>query len=186
MELADAQYPAGYFDMVILWHVLEHLKHPDQTIREIRRILKPGGTLVVAVPNFSSWQARWAGENWFHLDLPRHLFHFPFAALRQLAEDRGFEFRSAHHFSLRQNPFGWVQSAMNRVPFLPRNGIYSLLLRSSTTRFSWPTRMILVAAFVLGMPLGLMLSLAATLFRQGASVHVVWRRDPERHPPETP
>ncbi len=172
--------------MVVLWHVFEHLKHPDQTIEEIHRILKPGGKLIIAVPNFSSWQARWAGEHWFHLDLPRHLFHFPLSALRRLVEDRGFEYLSAHHFSLRQNPFGWVQSAMNRLAFLPRNALYSLLLRSSETRFKFPMRTALLAAFVLGMPFALGLSIMAALFRQGASVHVVWRKPLEPHPPETP
>jgi SAM-dependent methyltransferase len=183
-ELADAQYPAGFFDMVIVWHVLEHLKHPDQVIEEIRRILKPGGTLIISVPNFSSWQARWAGENWFHLDLPRHLFHFPLPALRRLAEDRGFEYESAHHFSLRQNPFGWVQSMLNRFGSLPRNALYSMLLRSSGARFPRLTRAGLLAAFVLGMPIGLALSIVAAVFRQGASVHVVWKRSLESHPPE--
>jgi 2-polyprenyl-3-methyl-5-hydroxy-6-metoxy-1,4-benzoquinol methylase len=185
-ELAEAQYPNGFFDMIVLWHVLEHLKHPDKTIEEIHRILKPGGKLIIAVPNFSSWQAKWAGENWFHLDLPRHLYHFPLEALRRLVEERGFEYRSAHHFSLRQNPFGWVQSAMNRLAFLPRNALYSLLLKSSEAKFSPMSRAALLAAFVLGMPLGLGMSITAALCRRGASVHVVWRKTSEGHPPETP
>ena len=66
--------------------------------------------LIVAVPNFSSWQARWAGAAWFHLDLPRHLFHFPLPALRRLLEECGLACRSEHHFSLRQNPFGCALS----------------------------------------------------------------------------
>ncbi|MEZ6127185.1 MAG: class I SAM-dependent methyltransferase [Planctomycetaceae bacterium] len=185
-ELADAAYPAEHFDMVILWHVLEHLKHPDRTIMEIHRILKPGGRLILAVPNFSSWQAKWAGENWFHLDLPRHLFHFPLSGLRRMVEDRGFEYRSAHHFSLRQNPFGWIQSAMNRLTFLPRNALYSFLLRSREHRLSWPTRIALMSVFLLGMPVGLGLSVIAAVFRRGASVHVVWTRSVESHPSETP
>jgi SAM-dependent methyltransferase len=185
-ELAEAEYPAGYFDMVVVWHVLEHLKHPEQIVAEIHRILKPGGKLIIAVPNFSSWQARWAGENWFHLDLPRHLYHFPFSGLRRLVEDRGFDYRSAHFFSLRQNPFGWVQSAMNRLSFLPRNALYSLLLRSKGSRFGWRMRIGLLAAFLFGMPLGVGLSILSAAFRRGATVHVVWQRDGEPHPPETP
>ena len=128
-SLADAAYPAAYFDEVVIWHVLEHLHDPKAALLEARRILRPGGRLVVAVPNFSSLQARWAGAAWFHLDLPRHLWHFPLAALRRLLSDCGFEVRSEHHFSLRQNPFGWLQSALNRVPGLPRNGLYTLLQR---------------------------------------------------------
>ena len=113
-ELDQAGYPAECFDEVIIWHVLEHVLDPRGTFREIHRILKPGGRLIVAVPNYSSLQARWSDAAWFHLDLPRHLFHFPLEGLRRLLVDTGFTPRSEHHFSLRQNPFGWVQSALNK------------------------------------------------------------------------
>ena len=128
-RLADAGFDACFFDEVVIWHVLEHLADPRETLAEARRILRPGGRLVVAVPNFSSAQARWSGAAWFHLDLPRHLFHFPVSALRELVEATGLEIESEHHFSLRQNPFGWIQSALNLWPGLPRNGLYRLLHR---------------------------------------------------------
>ena len=128
-NLAEAGYPSSYFDQVLIWHVLEHLEQPRETLDEVRRILRPGGRLVVAVPNFASRQAEWSGAAWFHLDLPRHLYHFPLAALRRLLDETGFEPISDHHFSLRQNPFGWVQSALNRVAWLPHNGLYTLLHR---------------------------------------------------------
>ena len=114
-DLAAAGYPSSYFDQVLIWHVLEHLEQPRETLEEVRRILRPGGRLVVAVPNLASRQAAWSGAAWFHLDLPRHLYHFPLAALRRLLDETGFEPVSDHHFSLRQNPFGWIQSALNRV-----------------------------------------------------------------------
>jgi len=128
-RLADAGFDAKSFDQVIIWHVFEHLDDPAATLAEIFRILKPGGRLVIAVPNFGSAQARWTGAAWFHLDLPRHLFHFPASALRRLLERSGFEVVSEHHFSLRQNPFGWIQSVMNRFGGLPRNGLYAQLYR---------------------------------------------------------
>ena len=125
--LAEAGYEAERFDEAIIWHVLEHLHDPRATIAEAHRVLKRAGRLVVAVPNFESVQARWTGPAWFHLDLPRHLHQFPLSALRLLLESTGFEVVSEHHFSLRQNPFGWVQSWLNRIPRLPRNGLYTLL-----------------------------------------------------------
>jgi len=78
-SLGDAGYEAGFFDQVVIWHVLEHVADPRGTLEEVARILRPGGRLIVAVPNFSSAQARWTGAAWFHLDLPRHLYHFPLA-----------------------------------------------------------------------------------------------------------
>jgi SAM-dependent methyltransferase len=175
-DLAAADYPAEHFHTVIVWHVLEHLRNPQEVLLEIARILKPGGRVIVAVPNYSSIQARWAGSAWFHLDLPRHLFHFPIAGLRQLLETCGFECRSEHHFSLRQNPFGWIQSTLNRCAWLPRNGLYVLLQRRNAKerpRLPLNTRLTLYAALVLLIAPALILTLIATAMRSGATVHVV-------------
>lgn len=176
-DLHDANYPSGHFDQVIIWHVLEHVSDPRGTIEEIHRILKPGGETVVAVPNFSSLQARWSGPAWFHLDLPRHLYHFSAAGLAKLLETSGFLVESAHYFSLRQNPFGWVQSALNKLARVPRNALYELLHKRNgdQQRLSWLTRLALYAAFVVGMPIALLLEIVAALFRTGATVHVVAR-----------
>lgn len=172
-SLAEARYPGRYFDSVVLWHVLEHLPDPRETLLEIRRIMRRGARLAVAVPNFSSIQSRWAGPAWFHLDLPRHLYHFPRHGLERLLADCGFECVSEHHFSLRQNPFGWVQSALNKIPQLPRNGLYTLLKRGSRSggsSFDDSTRKWLKLAYAAGMPLALGASVLETLFRSGASI----------------
>ena len=113
------------------------------------------------------------------LDLPRHLYHFPLDALRHLLRVTGFEVESEHHFSLRQNPFGWIQSALNRCTSLPRSGLYTLLQRrgpSSDSPFASRTRWTLLSCLVIGAPLALLASLMATLARSGATVHLVARR----------
>jgi len=181
-QLGDAGYAPGFFDEVIIWHVLEHLPDPRVALREVHRVLAPGGRLIVAVPNFSSWQARWSGAAWFHLDLPRHLYHFPLEALCRLLRDVGFEIDEVHHFSLRQNPFGWIQSALNRVSALPRNGLYTLLHRRARREpppYDVATRALLMLLFLLAGPLALALSLIETFGRSGATVHVVARRPHE-------
>lgn len=181
-SLAAARFPAGEFDEVILWHVLEHVPNPRATLQEVHRLLRPDGTLIVAVPNASSWQARWAGPAWFHLDAPRHLYHFPLDALKQLLDSTGFRCVSEHHFSLRQNPFGWIQSVLNRLPWLPRNGLYSLLYRQqaapSAAPFPWWIRVQLSAFFAILAPWAVLLSLIAAGCRQGATVHLVATRNP--------
>jgi len=177
-DLRDVGYPEASFEQVILWHVLEHLRDPAGTIAEIRRILRPGGRLVVAVPNFGSLQARWAGPAWFHLDPPRHLHHFPVSALEALVEAADFRVLSRHHFSLRQNPFGWVQSALNRRVDLPPNALYALLQRGplpEAVSLDAATRRRLLLFYLLGMPVGLALSVGAALLRSGATVHLVCR-----------
>jgi SAM-dependent methyltransferase len=177
-ELADARYPDALFDEVIIWHVLEHLSDPRGTLIEIRRILKPGGRLIVAVPNYSSLQSRWSGPAWFHLDLPRHLYHFPLAGLRRLLMDTGFSPTSEHHFSLRQNPFGWVQSALNKNKRLPRNGLYTLLKSrpDAAPRYAiWP-RIIFRLAYWFGMPMACAMSVFDSVVRSGASICIVSER----------
>lgn len=177
--LEAAGYPDAYFDQVIVWHVLEHLPDPRETLAAVHRVLKPGGRLVVAVPNFSSLQSRLTGAAWFHLDLPRHLYQFPLDGLKQLLERSGFEVGPAHHFSLRQNPFGWIQSLLNKLSFLPRNGLYVLLHRrgpKSVKPYTARTRACLWLFLVLGIPLAVCLSLLETALRSGATVHVVSHR----------
>jgi len=180
-RLAEAGYSAASFDEVLIWHVLEHLADPRRTLEEAHRILRPGGRLVVAVPNLSSLQARWMGAAWFHLDLPRHLFHFPLAALRTLLQDVGFEVASEHHFSLRQNPFGWIQSLLNFFPRLPRNGLYTLLHRRAPSQpppFDERTRRWLWFWLLVGSPLAVAMTICETMLRSAATVHVVAHRLP--------
>lgn len=175
-RLENAGYPDAYFDGVIIWHVLEHVRDPRRTLETIRRILRPGGRLIVAVPNFGSPQARWSGPAWFHLDLPRHLHHFPLTALRRLLGRTGFGISSEHHFSLRQNPYGWLQSWQNQRADLPRNGLYTLLYRRSAGEappFDATTRRRLLTGFALTAAPALAATFAETALRKGGTVHVV-------------
>jgi 2-polyprenyl-3-methyl-5-hydroxy-6-metoxy-1,4-benzoquinol methylase len=178
-NVADAGYEESTFDEVIIWHVFEHMHDPRGTLDEVRRILRPGGRVVIAVPNFESAQARWTGAAWFHLDLPRHLYHFPLSALREMLLQADFEVISEHHFSLRQNPFGWVQSILNRMRSLPRNGLYELLHRRSANEplpYDTSTRRWLWLWLIVGTPLGLLATIIETIARSGATVHVVARK----------
>jgi SAM-dependent methyltransferase len=177
--VAAADYPEAYFDQVIIWHVFEHLADPRGALDAIYRILKPGGRLIIAVPNFSSLQARLTSEAWFHLDLPRHLYQFPLPALKTLLRRTKFEVGAVHHFSLRQNPFGWIQSLLNMLPFPPRNGLYVLLHRRhpcAKAPYDARVRGWLWFCLALGSPLGGLLTLLGTVLRSGATVHVVARR----------
>jgi len=175
-SLRDAEYRSASFDQIIIWHVLEHVVDPAGTLREAHRILKPGGRLIVAVPNFASLQARCTGAAWFHLDLPRHIYHFPLSALRQLLTLTGFRVRSVHHFSLRQNPFGWIQSLLNRFDSLPRNGLYALLHRRSSDApppYDRRTRCWLWFWLFVAAPFALAATLVSTALRSGATVHII-------------
>jgi len=90
-RLPGEVFPAEYFDAVTLWHVLEHLREPRSTLKEIWRILKPGGELLIGLPLSESILFRWFKEDWFCLQLPRHLIHFDRMSLRRLLEESGFQ-----------------------------------------------------------------------------------------------
>ena len=121
-------FDAGQFDAITAWQVFEHLLDPGATLDECHRLLRPGGALLFSVPNIESWQARWSREEWFHLDVPRHLFHFGPDTLSAMLKKHGFAVESISHYCLEQNPFGLLQSAAHRMGF-PHMGLYNLLRR---------------------------------------------------------
>ncbi len=67
---------SGQYDVITLWHVLEHIPHLIEDLQRISSLLKPGGLLIVAVPNRESWDADHYGSAWAGFDVPRHLWHF--------------------------------------------------------------------------------------------------------------
>jgi SAM-dependent methyltransferase len=81
--------PATY-DVITMWHSLEHVHDPLRVLREARRLLTPEGKLLVAVPNIDSLPFRWFGGTWFGLDLPRHLTHFTPWTLTLMLQRAGF------------------------------------------------------------------------------------------------
>jgi len=78
------------FDCVTLWHVLEHLQDPFKYASEIRRLLKPGGTCIVALPNCNSYDAYYYKAFWAAYDVPRHLWHFTPQTFKNFTEKTGF------------------------------------------------------------------------------------------------
>lgn len=76
-------------DVITMWHVLEHVYDPEIQIKELKRLLKPTGTIVIAVPNFNSYDAKHYGEFWAAYDVPRHLWHFSKTAIGKLFEAQG-------------------------------------------------------------------------------------------------
>lgn len=72
------------FDVITMWHVLEHVPFLNERVAELKQLLKPGGTLIVAVPNRTSHDAKHYGEHWAAWDVPRHLWHFSPDDIRKL------------------------------------------------------------------------------------------------------
>ncbi len=90
-SLPQTDLELGGFDVITMWHSLEHVHDPLGALREAHRLLTPDGKLVLAVPNIDSSPFRWFGRAWYGLDLPRHLSHFTPATLRMMLERAGFK-----------------------------------------------------------------------------------------------
>lgn len=79
------------FDAITLWHVLEHLPNLELQIKELKRTLKPNGTLFIAVPNYKSFDAGYYKQFWAAYDVPRHLWHFSKTSINRLVEKEGMK-----------------------------------------------------------------------------------------------
>lgn len=159
-SLDDIRFPDGVFDAVTFWHVFEHIRNPEEAVLECGRILKPGGLLVIAVPNTGSMQARLSGGHWFHLDPPFHLYHYSLENLRSLLDRSGFRVSRVRHFSLEYNPYGCLQSVFNACGF--RHNLLYDFLRSKAE--PGPSTYLSLALIFLLMPLVLPLSVMFSIF----------------------
>jgi SAM-dependent methyltransferase len=176
-DVLAAPWPPDSFDVINIWHVLEHLPDPAGVLSKCRTLLRTGGLLIVAVPNFESFQARFAGPHWFHLDVPRHYWHWGTNALGALLEKHGFAVRETSHFSLEQNPYGWIQSILNRMGF-PSNLLYDVLKRPAARNVAHPFlaypiwSILLVPALLVVGPVAMILFLVEVLLRRGGTIEM--------------
>lgn len=173
------------FDAIVFWHSLEHFPDPSAAVARGWELLRPGGLLLVAVPNLESLQARAGGPAWFHLDVPRHYSHFGLRGLERLLGRRGFEVVQVSHFNLEQNPYGWIQSLLNRAGF-PENLLYEILKTDSSRQGRRPwvahpyASLALALLLVPVAALSFGLFLLETALHRGGSVEVYATKREER------
>lgn len=128
------------FDVVSMWHVLEHVSDINERLKQIHRILKPGSYFFAALPNYLSWDAKHYKEYWAAWDVPRHLFHFSEKNIIQLSEKQGFKF-------IRSVPMVWDSTYIslvsernmgNKIPYIKAllNGMKSNRLGKGSSGYS--------------------------------------------------
>ena len=123
------------FDIIIMWHVLEHLDDPDKVINIISSLLKPDGVFILAVPNFKSFEAQIFKQSWFHLDVPWHKYHFSKNALNYIFKKHHLKAEQVSTFCMEQNVYCLLQSLLNFAGF-KRNELYELIKGNYTFRRS--------------------------------------------------
>ncbi len=165
-------------DLVVMFHVLEHLADPQAALATVARRVKPGGTLILGIPNIASWQARFSGPFWMHLEVPRHLCHFSPDAIERALAASGFRLTRIDFQSFEHDPFGWVQSTLDRLGF-EQSLLVKLLARMQDRRSDVLTTLV---AVLLAIPLGALgLVLALASWRAGAgAVMEVWATREDR------
>lgn len=138
----------GLFDVVTLNHVIEHVQDPVGLLAKCHGLLKDGGVLFVAAPNIDSLQAKFGGAGWFHLDVPRHLYHFSESGLVRMIESGGFTVERIRRFDFEHNPFGWMQTLFNRLGFR-HNALYEFLKSPGLRQFGMSAPAVTTMVFVL-------------------------------------
>jgi SAM-dependent methyltransferase len=121
-EIGGNAWRGSCFDFVTMFHVLEHLPDPRLALRAASELLRPGGALIIQVPNIASVQARLLGRYWYGFDVPRHVINFTPESLSLLLREMAFEFTLVSRFSLRDNPTSIVSSLFPRLDPVRRKG----------------------------------------------------------------
>lgn len=83
--------PSQSFDAITLWHVLEHVHDLHKYVEQLKNLLFPGGKIFIAVPNYTSYDARFYKQFWAAYDVPRHLYHFSPKAIKNLLNSHGLK-----------------------------------------------------------------------------------------------
>lgn len=102
-SLEKAGLKEDSFDVVTLFHVMEHVTNPREVLASVRPLLRSEGKLIIQVPNIDSWQFGWFGARWYGLDIPRHVIDYNRQAMAALLSAAGFEVVRIRQFNLRDN-----------------------------------------------------------------------------------
>ena len=113
VDLPAFPFTSQTFDVITLWHVIEHVRHPRELLASVAGALNAGGLVIVATPNPASLQARVFGPRWYHLDAPRHLCLFTPGLLRHELERCSLQVIAVNHFSAEHN---WAGIAGSLFP----------------------------------------------------------------------
>lgn len=157
---------------IVFWHSLEHLPEPGRALTCAAALLRPGGVVVVAVPNSDSLQARLFGDRWFALDFPRHLVHLSADTLLRRLGELGLRPARVSHLRGGQVVFGWLHGLVDVLPRRPN--LYDAIRRPAarSAPLSSGLRAYALAAAAAFLPAAVAAALLEAALRRGGSVYV--------------
>ncbi len=126
-----SQVPDNQYDIVFMWHSLEHVQMLESTINEVYKKIKANGSLIVAVPNHKSFDAIYYRDKWAALDVPRHLWHFTTKSIKKIMLKHGFKLKRSFPLPLDAYYISYL-SANNKKSFFP---IFQGLLIGTLSNF---------------------------------------------------
>ena len=136
----SSQVAENQYDMIMMWHVLEHIPDINETIIALEKKLKHNGALVVAVPNRDSLDSKVYREHLAAWDVPRHLYHFNHNSLKNLMKEKGFNLISKHPLWLDSYYVSYLSSKYKKsfFPWINALAIGSLsnILALFTSKYS--------------------------------------------------
>ncbi len=174
--LGDIKFMDKFFDAVTIEHVLEHVDNPKEMIKQVHRIMKDDGLLVISVPNIGSVQAKIGRDKWFHLDIPRHIYHFSSETLTRFLESNGFEVKKINYFSFVYNLIGVMQTFMNMIG-IRFNFLHHLIKRVDRQKdffnvsYIFNFLLTMVFSFIIFFP-SLAFSIFESMIKRGATITV--------------
>jgi len=171
-QIVDFDERRGEWASVVFWHSLEHLRDPGAALERAAALLRPGGALVVALPNAGSWQASLFGDRWFALDIPRHLVHVPTDALVRRISGAGLIPRRVNTWRGGQVAFGWLHGLIGKMPGHP--DLYDAIRRPEARQapMSERRRLATLAAAVASLAPAIALACVEVAGGRGGTVYV--------------
>jgi len=173
LKIIRSQYTGGKvadeaFDIITLFHVLEHLPNPKELLSNlIGHNLKENGMIIMEVPNLSSLQSQIAGNNWMHLDIPRHLSHFTKERLIRFVAELNLKVIKIEYFSLHLGVLGMCQSILSLFGY--KNKILKDLKHYN---------FILILSVIIVLPFALIMEVISSIFNRGGIICVYCEKIP--------
>ena len=172
-SLEEACFPDESFDIVTLFHVMEHVTNPRQVLGEVARVLKPNGVVVLQVPNIESWQFRIFGARWYGLDIPRHVIDYSRNSIFKLLNDSGFIPTRIRHFNLRDNAPAFVSSMFPSLDPVSRGVRHRKHNLKESVPTAWLRHLLYLSFVIAAYPIALLES----AFGRGATIMIEARKN---------